>query len=234
MQSNPSGGILIDGSAYPSVTKILTSDPKRKTFYKAQAVKRKKQAFDGVGRAVGMHRGTSLHETFANYITTGECDCAPIYYSYWQNLLDVVSRIDIDPIWAERPLLPEHSKFTDGETSVIWSKKHKFLGKPDLIGLFGGVPAVCEIKTSTDLFTKNYDRRNFATYSQWMPYSHSAMQVASYAAAWNERTGDNINTGIVINVTPETAQLFIIDAPEMQSRFTNFRKLCRDFHKLAR
>ena len=231
MQSNISGGILIDGCAYPSVTKILTSDPKRKSYYKSRAVQNKQKRIDGDGRAVGMHRGISLHETFANFITTGEADCAPIYYSYWTNLLDVVSQIDIEPIWAERPLLPEHSKFTDGATAVIWSTKHKFLGKPDLIGSFGGVPAVCEIKTSTQLFTKNYNHKQFTTYSEWMPYAHSAMQVASYASAWNERTGDNINTGLVINVTPETAQLFIIEAPEMESRFKNFKKLARDFHK---
>ena len=231
MESNNKGPILIDGSAYPSVSKILSSDPKRKSFFKAKALKKKQTAFDSDSRTTGLHRGTSLHETFASYITTGDANIPPIYYRYWDQLFKLVSGIEIQPIWAEKPLLPEHSHFTNGDTSVIWSKKYKYLGTPDLIARVGGVLCVVEIKTSRDYYTKNYDRRNFATYSQWLPYYSAATQVSAYASAWNECTEDNIDTGLVINVTEDDSQLFVVEAPEMKTRFTAFKKLVREYHK---
>lgn len=233
MQSKySSSAILIDGAAYPSVTRILTSDPKRKTYYQSRGLHRKQTSFDGDGAATGRHRGTSLHEAFAEYMTTGHCDVPPIYYSYWEQLQSVISSLQVGPIlWAEAPMLPEHSHFTSGETSCIWSTKHKYLGKPDLIASLGGVPCVWEIKTSRSHYCRNYDRRNFGSYGSWFSYAHSAMQTSAYAAAWNERTGADIHTGVVINVMPDDAQLFIVERTEMNTRFNNFKKLAKAYHK---
>ena len=71
MQSNPYA-ITIDGEQYPSVSKILQSDPKRKTYYKSVGARRKQAFKDGDAAATGRHRGDSLHAAFAQYITTGE------------------------------------------------------------------------------------------------------------------------------------------------------------------
>ncbi len=64
MQSNPFA-ITIDGEQYPSVSKILQSDPKRKTYFKSVGARRKQAFKDGDAAATGRHRGDSLHEAFA-------------------------------------------------------------------------------------------------------------------------------------------------------------------------
>ena len=232
MQSTFSGGILIDGESLPSVTQVLQSDPKRKVYYQSQAVKRKQTSYDADSSATGRHRGTTLHACFADYITTGQCDVPDIYLPYWNQLFGLVSRLDIDNIlWAEQPMHPRYSQFSSGDVSCIWSKKHKYMGKPDLIASIGGVPAVWEIKSSRSHYCTKYDRKQFRSYGSWFSYAHSAMQVPAYASAWNEHTDSNITTGIVLNVMPDDIQLFVIEQPEMKTRFTNFRKLLREYHK---
>ncbi len=232
MQSNTSGAILIDGLAFPSVSKILVSDPKRKTFYKSRGAKRKQGSLDSDSVSTGRHRGESLHEAFAQFITTGECDVPEIYLPYWDNLYSFISPLNIQPVWAEKPLLPEHQHFTSGETSVIWSTKDKFLGKPDLIGNIEGVNAVVEIKTSRTPYSKSFDHRKFIAYGEFYSYAHSAMQVAAYTKAWTERTKQKIDVGIVINVMPDGLQFFTVEYPEMQLRLKNFRALAREYHKV--
>ena len=123
MQSNNSGAILIDGVSYPSVSKILASDPRRKKFYQSRAAQRKKQGLDSDSVKMGQHRGTSLHAAFSQYITTGECDVPDIYLDYWDQLYSFIHPLNIQPTWAEVPLREEHQHFTQGDTSVIWSKE---------------------------------------------------------------------------------------------------------------
>ena len=232
MQSTLSGGILIDGMRLASVTSVLQHDPRRKTFYKSQAVKKKQTNFDGDTAATGQHRGTTLHACFADYITTGSCDVPEIYLPYWEQLYGLVSRLDItDILWAEKPMSDKYSQFSCGDVHCIWSNKHKYMGKPDLIASVGGVPAVWEIKTSRSHYCTRYDNRQFRSYGSWFSYAHAAMQVSAYSHAFNEQTNADINTGIVINVMPDDVQLFVIEGPELKSRFTNFRKLLKEFYK---
>ena len=231
MQSNNSY-ITIDGrSDYASVSKILQSDPRRKTFYKSRGAKRKQGSLDSDTTATGRHRGTSLHACFAQYITTGECDIPEIYFDYWDQLYSFISTLKIDAYWVEQPTRDCYSHFTNGDTSCIWSTKYKYLGNPDFIGKIEGVNVVAEIKTSRTPYSKNFDHRKFINFSEFYNYSYAAMQCASYAAAWSERTGEKIDCGIVINVMPDALQFFTIEYPEMQLRLKNFRKLARDYHK---
>ena len=207
MYTSNSSAILVDGLALPSVTKILSTDPKRKSYFKSRGLKRKTDHIDGVSPAVGRHRGTALHEAFSDFITTGECDIPPIYLPHWEQLQSLVSGLSIGPVlWAERPILEKYSHFQQGETSIIYSKKHKYLGKPDLVAHLGGCLCVFEIKTSNDLMTKNYNYKQFATYSQYLPFAHAAAQVASYSHAWTECTGERVDAGIVLNITSDSSQ----------------------------
>lgn len=232
MYSHSHSAILVDGIALPSVTKILSTDPKKKSYYKSRGLKRKTEHIDGVSPSVGRHRGVSLHAAFSDFITTGEADVPPIYYSHWEQLQSLVNHLELGPIiWAERPLLEEHSRFQQGDTSAIYSKKYKYLGKPDLIAGLGGCNCVFEIKTSEDLMTKNFNYKQFQTYSQYLPYAHAGAQVASYAHAWTECTGQTIDAGVVINVTSTASQLFILEKPELDTRFKNFKTLARAYHK---
>ena len=231
MQSTFSGGILIDGLHLPSVTKVLQHDPKRKLFYKSQAAKKKQTNYDADSSATGQHRGTTLHACFADYITTGSCDVPEIYLPYWDQLYGLVSRLDITNIlWAERPLSDKYSQFSCGDVHCIWSNKHKFMGKPDLIASVGGVPAVWEIKTSRSPYCTRYDNRKFRSYGNWFNYAHAAMQVSAYTHAFNEHTDLGIETGIVINVMPNDVQLFIVEKPELKTRYANFRKLLKAYY----
>lgn len=232
MQSNNQGGILIDGDpCYVSVSKILQSDPKRKTYYKSIGAKRKQDFKDGDAAVTGRHRGTSLHETFSQYITTGECDIAPIYLDYWQHLYDFIKPLKIVPSWAEVPLLPQHQHFTQGDTSCIWSKKGKWLGKPDLIARIEGCNAVVEIKTSNHPYSKSFDTRQFLRYSEFFSYAYAAMQCSAYKQCWEERTGESIDVGIVLNVMSDGLQMFVIEYPELKLRLKNFRALASEYHK---
>ena len=235
MQSNNHGPILVDGECYPSVSKILASDPKKKSFYKSRGLKKRTRS-PGSSETVeaGRIRGRSLHECFSDYITTGEADVPPLYYEHWAQLHELISSFDITDLqWAERPLAPEHSKFQQGDTAVIYSKKSKYLGKPDLIASLGGVPCIWEIKTSNDLYSKNYDYTKFISYSSFLPYCHAALQVGAYRKAWAECTGQQIDTGIIINVTKNDSQLFIVERPELLSRQKSFTKLAKDYHAKA-
>ena len=85
MQSNPFA-ITIDGKQYPSVSKILQSDPERKTYYKSVGARRKQAFKDGDAAATARRRGDSLHEAFAQYVTTGECDVSHVYMEFWNHL----------------------------------------------------------------------------------------------------------------------------------------------------
>ena len=230
MYSHNSSAVLVDGVALPSVTKILASDPKKVSYYKSLGLKRKTTNYDGAGIAVGRHRGISLHSSFNQYLLHGDADIAPCYYKHWDNLYNLVKDWDFTPVWSEAPLLEEHSQFKQGDVSIIYSKKYSYLGNPDFIGGLGGVPIIAELKTGSDVMTKNYDSRRFQTYSQWMPYYSAATQVSSYAQAWKECTKQDITTGVVINVTENDAQFFVVDQPEMSSRFKSFRKLARNYH----
>ncbi len=220
---------LVDGVAYPSVSTILASDPKRKTFFKSRGARGVQPNDDS--RRTSTQRGITLHKCFNDYLLTGEADIPPIYLDYWRQLQEAIGCMTIKPIWAEGPILPKHQHFRNGNKSLIWSKRHRYLGCPDLIGNFEGVDAVCEIKTSKSPYTKNYDRNDFRSYGSWFSYYSSALQVASYSGAWAEATGNRINTGLVINVMPDSYQLFIIEGPEMKSRLTKFRSLAKDYHK---
>ena len=229
MQSNPYA-ITIDGEQYPSVSKILQSNPKRKTYYKSVGARRKQAFKDGDAAAAGKHRGDSLHEAFAQYITTGECDVSPVYMEFWNHLYQFITPFNVKPVWAEAPLLTEHQHFTNNETSCIWSKKGKWLGKPDLIANFEGVNAVIEIKTSNHPYSKSFDRSQFLKYGEFYSYAYAAMQTAAYSQCWEECTGETIDAGIVLNVMRDGLQMFVVEHPEMQLRLKNFRKLAKDYH----
>ena len=222
-------GFYVDGCRYNSVSNILSFDPKRKTSKKARGISHSNRSGDSA--AAGRCRGTSIHKSFNQYLTTGEADVAPIHYPYWEQLMNVVSPLQIVPTWAEGPLLEKHSHFRSQSKSAIWSEKLQFIGCPDMIGTVGGVPAVVEIKTSTSLYTKNYNHKDFRTYKDWYPYWYAATQTAAYGIAWQECTKEKITTGIVINVTPTASQLFIIELPEYKKRQSDFRSLARSYNK---
>jgi len=64
---------------------------------------------------------------------------------------------------------------------------------PDFVGKLGGVPVVMEFKASDYMYRDNYDFRQIKQYSEWVRHHNAGMQVAAYANAWNQTTGDDIH-----------------------------------------
>jgi hypothetical protein len=223
-------GFSCNGNILPSVTTILSSDDKHIARRKSAGIGKSKANLNKAND--GRVRGLSIHQSVNQYLLTGEADVDPKYLPYWNGLYEQLQHLDLHKIYfAERPQLPELSHLANGDYACVWSDKYKFAGIPDLVANVGGVNCVIDFKTSTNLFTKYYDRRNFREYHQWHSYANSAAQVAAYGQAFQEQTGIKIDAGIVINTTPDTSQLFVIDGDEMKSRFKKFITLTNKFHK---
>ncbi|QNI53360.1 PD-(D/E)XK nuclease superfamily protein [Synechococcus sp. BIOS-E4-1] len=225
-------GFVVDGEAYPSVSSIIKSDPKHKQSKKSACLanqgKKKQHQLNST------NRGLAVHNACRQYLKTGECDLDPAYFKYFDPVHDLLKTLDLKLWWAEGPVLEELNHLRSGDKSAVWSNKpHKYIGIPDAAGLVGGVPCLLEFKTSTLPIRSNYNPKQFNQYSEWVRYSCAAQQVSAYIHAWNQRIKSRpIHTGLIINSTPEGAQLFIVEKGEVKKRLASFHKLCKEYKSL--
>ena len=223
-------GFSCNGRLLPSVTTILSSDDKHIARRKSAGIDKSKA---NINKATdGRQRGISIHQSINRYLLTGEADIDPQYLPFWDGAYKQLQLLDIHQIYfAERPQLPELNHLANGDYACVWSDRYKFAGIPDLVANISGVNCTVEFKTSSNLFTKFYDRRKFREYHQWHSYSLAAAQVSAYGQAFTEQTGIKIDAGIVINTTQNDSQLFIVDGDEMKSRFKKFVTLTNKYNK---
>ena len=223
-------GFKCNGNILPSVSSILSSDDKHISRRKSAGIGRSKD--DCIKSSDGRSRGLSIHQSVNRFLLTGETDIDERYLNFWNGIYKQLQILDIHDIYfAERPQKSELSHLANGDYACIWSDRYKFAGIPDLVCNLSGVNCVVEFKTSSHLYTKNYDRRKFKTYHQWYSYSQAATQVSAYGKAFTEQTGIKIEAGIIINATRDDSQLFIVDGDEMSKRFKKFVTLTNKYNK---
>jgi hypothetical protein len=225
-----SGKFAVDGLPYTSVSSIIKTDTKiiqgKKSRAESSNPKKRTKQLSATAR------GTAVHGAVRKFLRTGECDLDPVYYDYFAGIQDCLSRLDLDPYWIEGPVLERYQHLQQGASAAVWCDKYRYLGIPDFIGSIGGVPCVIEFKTSDTLYRDNYNYKMFRQYAEWVKHHQAGMQVAAYANAWNQTTGDDIHTGVIINSTPEECQLFIIERDVMKKKLAAFHKLCREYRKI--
>ena len=223
-------GFKCNGNILPSVTTILSSDDKHIARRKSAGIGKSKENINKSNNS--KVRGLSIHQSVNQYLLRGEANIDPQYFPYWEGVYEQLQHLDIHQIYfAERPQLPKLDHLSAGEYACVWSDRYKFAGIPDLVANVSGVNAVVEFKTSSNLYTKNYDRKKFKEYHQWYAYSLAASQVSAYGTAFTEQTGIKIDAGIIINATQSESQLFIVDTDEMKSRFKKFVTLSNKYRK---
>lgn len=219
-------GYCIDGIVYPSVSKVLSSNPKND-------IAKKSAALNGaaLSKPEAQRRGKALHDALRSYLITGETDLSPEFYSYWSQLQQALQVLDLKPLWADGPVAPDLMHLQQGEHSCVWSKKLKVQGCPDFFGTIGGVEVVGELKTGTVPFTKYFEYGNFKNYWNYFKHRSALLQASAYAMCIEETVGFKPKAAIVINVTPSDNQIFVSEHTEFAKGKSEFRKLCRDFFK---
>jgi len=193
-----------DGS-YPSLTTILgkTANNPWLAAWKArvgeeEAARVSKEATD---------RGTLIH-SFAERHFNGE----RIWEELREQPLDV-RQMTRDLIKVVEPGIDE----IFGQEQILWSKKYRYAGRTDMVGIWKGRPAIIDFKTSKKPKQANQIRDYF-------------IQCCGYAVAHNEMFGTGIRDLVVaITVDGKEAQLFEKTAPpflyELQNRRAEYDKI---------
>lgn len=193
-----------DGS-YPSLTTILGKTANNPWLEQwkirvgaEEAARISKEATD---------RGTLVH-SFAERHFNGE--------SIWEELrnqpLDV-RQMSRDLIKIVEPGLDE----IYGQEQILWSKKYRYAGRTDMVGVWKGKPAIIDFKTSKKPKQSTQIRDYF-------------IQCCGYAAAHNLMYGTSINNIVVaITVEGKEPQLFEKTASpflyELQNRRVEYDKI---------
>lgn len=104
-----------------------------------------------------------------------------------------------------------------GQEQILWSKKYKYAGRTDMVGIWKGKPSIIDFKTSKKLKQATQIRDYF-------------IQCCGYAVAHNEMYGTNIKDIVVaITVDGKEPQLFEKPAPpflyELQKRRIEFDRI---------
>ena len=221
-------GPTIDGTIYPSVSRVLSNHPKREAARKSAALNPQR-----LSQKQAKERGTVIHAAIKNYLLTGQCDLPLDYMDYWDQVQQVLALLDPKPIWLDGPLSKEQAHFQQDDLACIWSKALRIQGCPDFLGLVGGVKSVIEWKTGTTLFNRNYDYRNFSSYWPWFKIKMAELQSAGYSFCAEECLNFKPEVSIVVNLTPTNHQVFIRDHSDFQKDRIQFKKLAAEFFKTS-
>ena len=224
------GRFTVDGLPYTSVSSIIKTDTKLVQGNRSRALANKSKQKTKTQSATA--RGIATHNAVRQYLRTGECDLDPQYYQYFNGIYDWLSRLDLETWWAESPMRDDLQHLQQGPSAAVWCDRYRYIGIPDYVGKIGGVPCVVEFKTSDSLYRDNYNYKVFWQYTEWVRHHTASMQVAAYANAWTQTTGEDVHTGIIINSTPDECQFFIIERDVMKKKLSAFHKLCREYRKI--
>ena len=154
-------------------------------------------------------RGTIVHEIAEHYfngedVTEELVKQELVTAQMTRNLIKAVST-GIEEIW--------------GQEAVLWSKKLKYAGRSDMIGIWKGKPAIIDFKTSR---RKKYVKQ----------IKDYFLQGTAYAFAHNEMYGTDIrHLAIVITVENGEPQIFEASAVH---HFSDLRSRILQFHKMQK
>ena len=166
--TQPSGRTYIDpdGNRYPSITTVLS-------ILSEEA--------NRIGHRASS-RGTSVHAIIEKYLLNED---TTDYLPHIRQSLENV-----------RPILDKNITKIYGLETPLYSRHLGVAGRCDCVGVFDGVPAIIDFKTSRRVKTHDKISNYFA-------------QMAGYAVMWEERTGMPItNTVIIMDVDDNEPLVF--------------------------
>ena len=193
-----------DGS-FPSITTILGKTANNVWLQKwkekvgeEEAARVSKEATD---------RGTAVHE-FAEQFFNGD----DIYSDLSQSPKDVIqmtkdliriAQTGVEEVW--------------GQEQVLWSKKYRYAGRTDMVGIWKGKPTIIDFKTSKKKKYENQIKDYF-------------IQCCAYAVAHNEMYGTGIqDVAIIMTIDGDDPIIFEKSAvpflPLLKNRREMFDKL---------
>ena len=179
--TQPSGRTYIDpdGNRYPSITTVLS-------ILSEEAIAAwRKRVGDEEANRIGHRassRGTSVHAIIEKYLLNED---TTDYLPHIRQSLENV-----------RPILDKNITKIYGLETPLYSRHLGVAGRCDCVGVFDGVPAIIDFKTSRRVKTHDKISNYFA-------------QMAGYAVMWEERTGMPItNTVIIMDVDDNEPLVF--------------------------
>lgn len=192
------------GEAYPSVTTVLS------ILSKAGIIAWRKRVGEDVANRISSQasrRGTAVHKICENYIDNKEDWKEGVQPSnmYMFNSMKPVLDDKISNVWFQE--------------CFLYSDELQTAGQVDCIGEWEGELAVIDFKTSRRL-KKESDITGYF------------MQVAFYAKAFTEMTGQEVNKGVVfIGVDDNDPQTFVFDTNEYLDHFKAVREKYSELHE---
>ena len=192
-----------DGS-FPSITTILGKTANNVWLQKwidkvgeEEAARVSKEATD---------RGTLVHEFAERYFNGGSISDLALQTSDVKQMSeDLIVSVEsgIEDIW--------------GQEQVLWSKKYRYAGRTDMVGMWKGKPTIIDFKTSKKKKYENQIKDYF-------------IQCCAYAVAHNEMYGTGIkDVAVLITVHDGEPQIFEKSAvpylPFLKNRRSDFDKL---------
>jgi CRISPR/Cas system-associated exonuclease Cas4 (RecB family) len=165
---------FIDGIWYPSVSTILGAQ--EKPWVRAWQDKWGLLATRKTEIACAI--GTAFHHCIEQYINTGTFTVSMDTYQSCTRRVAGMMESWVD--WA----VNIDGTVDHTELKVI-SKMHTYSGTLDAVGMIGKTPVLIDWKTSSRI------------------YDDMQLQLAAYAYAYNEQTGNKIKDGIIVHVSKD-------------------------------
>lgn len=166
-----------EGNVYPSVTTILSRLPNESL---REWQKRVGEEEANRVSKVAARRGTNLHEICERYLLNEERPMRghmPDVQGMFRELCKHIDRID--EIYAIE--------------AQLYCDTYQFAGRCDVIGTFDGHPAIMDFKTTKSEVDSSMDK-----------VKKYFMQLSAYSLAFEERTGQEINLGVLLFASNET------------------------------
>lgn len=192
------------GEAYPSVTTVLGILSRASI-----AAWRKRVGEEEANRisSQAARRGTAVHKICENYLDNKEdwkADQQPANLFMFNTIRPVLDR-KINNIWFQE--------------AFLYSDELETAGQVDCIAEYDGKLSIIDFKTSRKLKQVEHIQNYF-------------MQVSFYAKAFEERTGVNVDQGVVlIGVDDSEPQEFIIKTSDYLDHFKAVREKYKELYE---
>jgi len=171
-----------DGVYYPSITTVLSEFPGKKEGLEKWRKKEGLEKANSITYVAGQ-RGTKVHDVAEMYLNNEIQDNKNFF---------IFKRPPINPDVASmfftlQPYLNEIDNI-DGLEIALYSDQYKMAGRVDCIGEFQGIPSIIDFKTARRMKKTDWIEDYFC-------------QATGYSLMWEEMTGININTIVVLMVS---------------------------------
>ena len=193
-----------DGSKYPSMTTVLSH--LGKDGLEAWRARVGDKEANKVGKQAA-NRGTTVHNLMEAYINGEEISTRGMMPHHLKSLKSMSKILDenLEEVWAQE--------------AALYSHHLGVAGRVDLVGVWKGVPAIIDFKTSRKVKKKEWIDSYF-------------MQTAGYAICFEERTGLPIpNLVILMDIDNHDPVVFL----EHRDNWVGpLKDAIKEYHRLER